>query len=216
MAGYGAPWPPHNHLFSNGNSADLPGRNDLPACAVFLMGGGRANPSPRRGRNGEMETDMRASILKFSYLTLGAAFCLGTALPASADVHQLGAVNVSADHYTQVSWTRFDGPVERLSLVPDNDAIDCDHITINYRDGTSHEVFSGVLLREQRQTITFPDSDSRLRSVDFACKARSLDGARITLSAVTEGYNPYPDRDTDLHIDRQAHVRTFESASAEP
>jgi len=163
-----------------------------------------------------METDMRASICKFSFLAFGAALCLGTALPASAGVHQLGAVNVSADHYTQVSWTRFDGPVERLSLVPDNDAVDCDHITINYRDGTSHDVFSGVLLREQRQTITFPESDSRLRSVDFACKARSLDGARITLSAVTEGYNPYPDRDSELHIDRQAHVRTFESASAIP
>jgi hypothetical protein len=157
---------------------------------------------------------MRASICKFSFLAL--ALGLGAALPASADVHQLGAVNVSADHYTQVSWTRFDGPVERLSLVPDNDAVDCDHITINYRDGTSHDVFSGVLLREQRQTITFPESDSRLRSVDFACKARSLDGARITLSAVTEGgLYPYPDRDA-LHVDREAHVRTFESASAEP
>ena len=158
---------------------------------------------------------MRPSF-KFSFVTLAPALCLGTALPASADVHQLGAVNVSADHYTHVSWTRFDGPVERLSLVPENDAIDCDHITINYRDGTSHDVFSGVLLREQRQTITFPDSDSRLSSVDFACRARSLDGARITLSAVTEGYSPYPDRVATPHIDREAHVRTFESASALP
>lgn len=159
---------------------------------------------------------MRASVCKISLLAFGAALCLGTALPASAEVHQLGAVNVSADHYTRVSWTRFDGPVEQLSLVPDNDAVDCDHITINYRDGTSHDVFSGVLLREQRQTITFPESDSRLRSVDFACKARTLDGARITLSAVTEGINPYPDREATRHIDRETHVRTFESASAEP
>lgn len=159
---------------------------------------------------------MTASLCKSSLLVLGIALCLGTALPASAGVHQLGAVNVSADHYTRVSWTRFDGPVERLSFVPDNDAVDCDHITINYRDGTSHDVFSGVLLKEQRQTITFPGSDSRLRSVDFACKARSLDGARITLSAVTEGPSLYPDRDADLRMDREAHVRTFESASAEP
>lgn len=184
----------------------------MPACAVFLMGL-RKTQSPRRA--GEMENGMRASICKSALLTLGALLCLGTALPASADVHQLGAVNVSADHYTRVSWTRFDGPVERLSFVPDNDAVDCDHITINYRDGTSHDVFSGVLLRDQRQTITFPDSDSRLRSVDFACKARSLDGARITFSAVTEG-GLYPDRDADLHMDRQAHLRTFESARAEP
>jgi len=162
-----------------------------------------------------MESSMRA--FKLSFLGLGAALCLGAALPAAADVHQLGAVNVSADHYTQVSWTRFDGPVERLSFVPDNDAVDCDHITINYRDGTSHDVFSGVLLKDQRQTITFPDSDSRLRSVDFACKARSFDGARISLSAVTEGGRSlYPDRDAEMHMDRDAHVRVFERASAEP
>ena len=128
---------------------------------------------------------MRASLCKSSLLILGAALCLGTAVPASAEVHQLGAVNVSADHYTQVSWTRFDGPVERLSFVPDNDAVDCDHITINYRDGTSHDVFSGVLLKDQRQTITFPESDSRLRSVDFACKAHSSTISRLNRIAAS-------------------------------
>lgn len=149
-----------------------------------------------------------------SSLLFGALLGLGVALPAAAAVHQLGAVNVSADHYTQVSWTRFDGPVARLSFMPDTDAVDCDHITINYRDGTSHDVFSGVLLKDQRETITFPESDSRLRSVDFACKARSVDGARITLSAVSEGDrdSAYPDRDADMAIDRPAHVRTVESA----
>lgn len=148
--------------------------------------------------------------MRNSLLILGAALCIGTALPAAAAVHQLGTVNVSADHYTHVSWTRFDGPVTRLSFVPDNDAVDCDHITVNYRDGTSHDVFSGVLLKEQRETITFPDSDSRLSSVDLACKAKNYDGARIALSAVTEG-GRYADRDDDL--DRVAHVRTYESGS---
>ena len=148
---------------------------------------------------------------------LAAALCLGAALPASAAVHQLGAVNVSADHYTQVSWTRFDGPVERLSFIPDTDAVDCDHITINYRDGTSHDVFSGVLLKEQRETITFPGTDSRLRSVDFACRARSIDGARISLSAVSDGERASPydgywaDRE-EVGIERPAQLRTYESA----
>jgi hypothetical protein len=149
-----------------------------------------------------MEKFMRNSLL-----ILGAALCIGTALPAVAAEHQLGAVNVSADHYTHVSWTRFDGPVTRLSFIPDNDAVDCDHITINYRDGTSHDVFSGVLLKEQRETITFPDTDSRLASVDFSCKAQSVDGARIALSAVSEG-DRHAGRDDDF--DREAHVRTYE------
>lgn len=159
---------------------------------------------------------MRPMSCKF--LFVGALLCAGASAPAAAAVHQLGAVNVSADHYTQVSWTRFDGPVARLSFLPDNDAVDCDHITINYRDGTSHDVFSGVLLKDQREIITFPESDSRLRSVDFACRARNMDGARISLSAVTDG-EPYlyPDRErADLLVERDAHLRTVESADAEP
>ena len=204
---------PSKYLFYNNNIRGGPGRNDLPVCPVLWMGLRNRKPQPD-GRGG-MENPMRHSLCKSPLLIFGAVLCLGTALPAAAAVHQLGAVNVSADHYTRISWTRFDGPVERLSFVPDNDAVDCDHITINYRDGTSHDVFSGVLLKGQRQTITFPESDSRLRSVDFACKARSFDGARISLSAVTEGA-PYPDRDAEQPMDKQAHVRTFESANAEP
>jgi type IV pilus biogenesis protein CpaD/CtpE len=106
--------------------------------------------------------------------------------------------------------------VVRLSFVPDNDAVDCDHITINYPDGTSHDVFSGTLLKDQRETITFPGTDSRLRSVDFACKAQHLDGARISLSAVSDGERAggrYAERDNQDGIgDRAAHVRTYESA----
>jgi hypothetical protein len=145
-----------------------------------------------------------------SSLLAAAGLCLGIALPASAAVHQLGAVNVSADHYTQVSWTRFDGPVEKLSFIPDTDAVDCDHITVNYADGTSHDVFSGVLLKDQRETITFPGTDSRLRSVDFA---------RISLSAISDGekvsrYDGYwADQPAEEGIDRPAHVRTYENAS---
>lgn len=138
----------------------------------------------------------------------------GFALPAVAAVHELGSVNVSADHFTHVSWTEFDGPVDRLSFLPATDAVDCDHITVNYRDGTSHNVFSGRLLKDQRETISFPgDQDRRLASVDFSCRAENVDGARIALSAVTDG-----DRTADIDDDlpRPAHVRTFEGANDLP
>ena len=143
----------------------------------------------------------RSSLLIFVSL-----LCMGGALPAAAAIHELGTVNVSADHYTHVSWTRFDGPVDRLSFLPANDAVDCDHITVNYLDGTSHDVFSGVLLRDQRETISFPgNQDSRLASVEFSCRAENRDGARIALSAVTDG-----SRFADDDFDRPAHVRTYE------
>jgi hypothetical protein len=126
---------------------------------------------------------MRAS----SLLLLGGLLGAGIAMPALADVHQLGAVNVSADRYTHVSWSRFDGPVLQLKFIADNDTVDCEHIVVTYRDGTSHDVFSGTLVKDSTETITFPEGDSRIQNVDFACKAQSVDGARISLSAVSEG-----------------------------
>lgn len=151
----------------------------------------------------------RSSICKSSLLVFASILCIGGALPAAAAVHELGAVNVSADNYTHVTWTRFDGPVDHLSFLPANDAVDCDHITVNYLDGTSHEVFSGRLLKDQRETISFPgDQDRRLASVEFSCRAENMDGARIALSAVTDG-----ERVAGDDFDRPAHVRTYEGAS---
>ena len=143
---------------------------------------------------------------RFSLLVFASMLCMGGALPAAAAIHELGAVNVSSDHYTHVSWTRFEGPVDRLSFLPANDAVDCDHITVNYLDGISHDVFSGVLLKDQRETISFPgDQDRRLASVTFSCRAENTDGARIALSAVTDG-----SRFADDDFDHPATLRTYE------
>jgi hypothetical protein len=142
---------------------------------------------------------------KSTFAVLGAALLAGaaTALPAKADVHQIGSVNVAADHYTNVSWEHFEGPVERLQFVAAGDTIDCAHISVTYRDGTTHTVFSGVMTKDSIETITFPEGDSRMRHVDFACKAQSLDGARIELSSLSEGF----DRDQWA---RDPHVTTYE------
>lgn len=142
---------------------------------------------------------------KSSFLILGAALLAGaTALPAKAMVHQLGSVNVSANHYTDVSWSHFEGPVVRLRMVADGDTVDCDHIAVTYYDGTIHNVFSGSMAKDSIETITFPEGDSRIRHVDFACKAQSVDGARIALSSVSEGW----DRD---NWTREPHVTAYEN-----
>jgi hypothetical protein len=127
---------------------------------------------------------------KSSFLILGAALLAGaTALPAKAVVHQIGAVNVASDHYTNVSWQHFEGPVIRLRMVAEGDTIDCDHVAVTYYDGTTHNVFSGTMVKDSIETITFPEGDSRIRHVDFACKAQAVDGARIALSSVSAGWN---------------------------
>jgi len=142
---------------------------------------------------------------KSSFLIVGAALLAGaTAIPAKALVHEIGSVNVSNDHYTDVSWQHFEGPVIRLRMVAEGDAIDCDHVAVTYYDGTTHNVFSGTMTKDSIETITFPEGDSRIRDVNFACKAQAVDGARIALSSVSAGW----DRDQWA---REPSVTTYES-----
>ena len=136
-------------------------------------------------------------------LLIGAAFCTAN-LPAFAEDHEFGSVNVSAGHFTDVNWSRFGGPVDHFSFAPDNDAVTCDHVTINYIDGTSHQVFSGYIAAGQRTTISLPPpNDGRIRDVDFACKAEHIDGTRITLSAVTDAWPHGWDGDRPAHVTTQ-------------
>ena len=143
--------------------------------------------------------------MRKSTLAILGAVLLAGASAARADVHQIGSVNVSNDHFTDVSWEHFEGAVERLQFVAAGDTMDCAHISVTYRDGTTHKVFEGVLPKDSIETVTFPEGDSRMRHVDFACKARTVDGARIELSAVSEGF----DR---RQWAREPHVTTFEDS----
>jgi hypothetical protein len=161
--------------------------------------------------------------MRKSVLLLGAAAVIGLAVPAAADVHQLGAVNIAADQYTHVRWNQFEGEVARLRFMPQNDTVDCDHIDVTYRDGTTHEVFSGILVKDSIETVTFPEGDSRIAHVDFSCKAQARDGARIAISAVSEGdsFTDGPqvwqrEANTNAHSiptpnDRLHSVRSYES-----
>ncbi len=142
-----------------------------------------------------------------TFVFLGVAAAAGLmARPAMADVHQIGSVHIASDHYTDVSWEHFEGPVERLQFVAQGDTLDCSHISVTYRDGTTHKVFSGVIPKDSTETITFPEGDSRMRHVDFACKAQSVDGARLALSAISEGW------DTRWWA-REPHVTAYESGT---
>lgn len=142
---------------------------------------------------------------KSTFAILGAALLMGASAAARADVHQIGSVNVSADHFTDISWEHFEGAVERLQFLAAGDTMDCAHISVTYRDGTTHKVFEGVLPKGSIETVTFPEGDSRMKHVDFACKARSVDGARIELSAVSEGWDA-------RQWAREPHVTTMEDS----
>ena len=139
-----------------------------------------------------------------SLLILSSALCLVGVLSARAEVHQIGSVNVASDHFTAVSWEHFEGPVQELQFVAQGDTVNCAHISVTYRDGTTHTVFHGLMTKDSVETITFPEGDSRMKHVDFACKAQSVDGARIDLSAVSEGF----DREQWA---REPHVTVYES-----
>lgn len=124
-------------------------------------------------------------------LLAGAAFCAALATlntqPANAEVTQIGSVNIAADKFTDVRWSRFEGPVQALALSPVADTVDCAHINVVYKDGVVRQVFEGVMEKDSIKTISILGSDANVAALEFQCKARSVDGARIALSSVSDG-----------------------------
>lgn len=124
-------------------------------------------------------------------LLAGAAFCAALAFvtthPAAAEVTQIGSVNVAADKFTDVTWTRFEGPVQMLALSPVADTVDCAHINVVYKDGIVRKVFEGTMEKDSIKTIAILGSDANVAALEFACKARQVDGARIALSSLQDG-----------------------------
>ena len=135
-----------------------------------------------------------------------AALAFGAvATQAQAEVHQTGSVNIPSDRYADVSWTQFEGAVNRLRFYAVNDTVNCAHISVTYRDGTTHEVYRGAIPKGGFTTVTFPEGDSRMREVAFACKADAVDGARISFTALSEGQTW---AEQTLPIERRADVVT--------
>lgn len=134
---------------------------------------------------------MRRILSKNGFIVIGVAALMGiVARPAMAEVHQIGAVNVANDKFTNINWEHFEGAVEELQFAAVGDTVDCAHISVTYRDGTTHKVYAGTIPQGGFTTVTFPEGDSRMKYVEFACKARTVDGARIALSAISEGWDP--------------------------
>ncbi len=95
--------------------------------------------------------------------------------------------------FTNISWQHFGRTVEELQFAAVGDTMDCAFINVTYRDPTVPKVYTGTIPQVISTTVLFPQGDSRMRHVDFACKARMVDGARASpLSAVTEGWDPQP------------------------
>lgn len=120
---------------------------------------------------------------KSRLLILASALSLGASLPALAALDEIGAVDVSADQFTHAHWSKFGGPVQGLSFLSNDSDVTCDHITANFQDGHSQDVYAGMLLKGARTSIWFPEGPRDLSSVDFACRAENGDGARIALDA---------------------------------
>lgn len=118
---------------------------------------------------------------KTRILAFAAALSMGAALPALAALEN-DTVYVSPDHYTGASWSGFGDPIERLNVVSDR-TVDCDHITVHYRDGATQDVFSGLLYSGERQSIAFPGGARPIASVRLSCRADNDFGARLSLSA---------------------------------
>ena len=113
---------------------------------------------------------------KFMLASCAALAFGAAATQAYAEVHQTGFVNVPADRYADVSWTKFEGPVNRLRFYATNDTIDCDHISVTYRDGITREVFRGSIPLGGYTTVTFESGRWWVSRLDRPMKHRGHTG----------------------------------------
>jgi hypothetical protein len=88
-----------------------------------------------------------------------------------------------------VQLGNFTGPVERIRI-HSNGRADCDKVGVTYENGDTQEVFSGVILDGQDQTITFPDQSRRVQAVSLNCRAEHEDGARLAVAADMPAFTP--------------------------
>lgn len=132
---------------------------------------------------------MRTSLKLLIGSALAAAAVAVTAGSAAAVDTEIGGVNVSNSEYTDVLWTRFGGPLNHFTLIPTNDSVNCRDVTINYSNGQSSTIFRGFIAKGQHTTVALPPPNpGDVRSISFACKADTIDGARIALAAVTDDW----------------------------
>lgn len=113
---------------------------------------------------------------------LAAALCAAAATPALAEWDSIGSVNISGRD-RDVRNFDLGGPVDRISLRVENNAVDCRSITATFGNGSTRQIFSGRLYENRPKSIDLPGNNRNIKRLAFHCSAGRWHDATIRIAA---------------------------------
>src|SRR6476659_3012163 len=115
-------------------------------------------------------------------LTLVPMLCAFSA-SALADYVRIGSVDVGFRMDRDSAWSRFGGGMEGLRLVASSSDIACRDIRVTFGDGTTQNVFRGVLHEETPVDVDVRGGMRRVNRIDFVCRSDRASGGKIFIAA---------------------------------
>jgi hypothetical protein len=120
---------------------------------------------------------------RVSLVALACVAGVGIATPAFADWDNIGSVHVDYGADRDSASPDFGGPVERLQFTATGGDVQCKSIRATYANGSSSELYSGVLRMNNPRGADVPGVGKAIRRLDFTCRSFSQGGANIRMDA---------------------------------
>ncbi|HSM94586.1 MAG TPA: hypothetical protein VLT91_00980 [Rhizomicrobium sp.] len=114
---------------------------------------------------------------------LAAVLCAGAATPALADWDSIGSVHVSRGRDHDVRMFDLGGPVDRISLRAEDNAVECRSVTATFGNGNTRQIFSGRLYENRPTAIDLPGNNRDVGRLSFDCSAGRWRDATIRIAA---------------------------------
>ncbi len=120
--------------------------------------------------------------MKLRTLALAAALSL-FAVPALAAMQPVGAAGLwPVDTHAVITWPALSGDIVALTARGNAD-IACRSVTASFADGSSAEIFHGVLPPDDQFKVYLPGGVRTLRQMDFDCLSVDRGHAVIDVAA---------------------------------
>jgi hypothetical protein len=120
---------------------------------------------------------------RLSLIALAAVAGMGVASPAFAAWDNIGSIHVDYGNDRDTASPDFGGPVERLQFTATGGDVQCRTIRADYANGTSSQLYTGMLREGQSRGVDVPGRAVTIRRLDFACRSFSHGGANIRMDA---------------------------------
>lgn len=103
--------------------------------------------------------------------------------PADAAWVRLGQAHVEHNRDSDMTYSRFAGPVENLTLMARGSDMYCRGVVARYGNGRTQRVFSGKLYEGQGRSADIAGRHRRIQSVTMNCSAANPRGGELVVGA---------------------------------